>query len=459
MVLHYYKLREQPFGVTPGRGDLYASATHREALASLLYGIDSGLGFVALIGQPGMGKTTLLFEILRRLRDSTRTIFIFQTIVTPTDLLRALLIELGVDDDQMDLIQMQAKLNQILLEHASTGKRLVVIVDEAQNLDDSVLELLRMLSNFETACDKLMQIILSGQTQLREKLATPQLVQMRQRISIFAHLEPLSKKETSAYIDHRLRVAGYFGSAPLFMPVAVDLIARHSGGIPRNINNICFNALSLGCALDRPQIGADIIREVLKDLDLDARGTEAFRLAAEPSPLNPASAKSGITQPADGRFRVWKIAAAACCIAFPATGFLLGDRRIKSDAVQVVALRLASQRLLPQAPQVSDDEASADPKLMEAIQPETPESPSVAIKADPLPAPSPATPSQSTIATAIPRTRLVQVRAGQTLYSICRKRLKDLGPDCLDRIQELNPSLDLDTIQRGQRILLPVPKH
>jgi type II secretory pathway predicted ATPase ExeA len=442
MVLRFYKLREQPFGVTPDPGNLYASATHREALASLLYGIDSGLGFVALIGQPGMGKTTLLFEILRQLRDKARTIFIFQTIVTPIDLLRALLIELEADDTEVSLADMQAKLNQILHEQAQTGKRVVVVIDEAQNLDDSVLELLRMLSNFETARDKLIQIVLSGQMQLGEKLAAPHLVQLRQRISIFARLQPLSPKETFAYIEHRLRVAGYSQSAPLFTSGAIALIAKHSGGIPRNINNICFNALSLGCALERSEIGSDLIREVLKDLDLDT-----VRSAAEPAPTKLSYREAGTTRPVSRRMSAWKVAAAGCCVALPAASFFLGYYCGES-AVQGTAAILQPPRNFSVT--ASAESATNGTGAMNAVR--FTQAPSTSTRESLT-----GVPSLATIAAAVPGTRLIHVHTGPTLYTICRNSLRKLGSDCVDKIQELNPLLlDPDSLQRGQSILLPV---
>ena len=181
MVLEYYNLREQPFGVTPDSRFLYASATHREALSSLLYGLQAGRGFVALIAEPGMGKTTLLFQALNQLKDRARVVFIFQTICTPVDFLRAVLTDLGVHDTRGSLIELQSKLNELVTEQSRSGKPLVLVIDEAQNLDDSVLELVRMLSNFETSREKLIQIVLSGQPQLADKLASPELVQLRQR--------------------------------------------------------------------------------------------------------------------------------------------------------------------------------------------------------------------------------------------------------------------------------------
>lgn len=268
MVAQHFKLREQPFGVTPDPKYLYASASHREALASLLYGLQSGLGFVSLIAKPGMGKTTLLFEVLNRLRDTRTTVFLFQTISTPVDLLRAILIDLGVKDVRESLVDLQTQLNRVLLNQCAARKPVVVVIDEAQNLSDPVLETVRMLSNFETSSQKLMQIVLAGQPQLAEKLMAPELLQLRQRISIFAHLTPLSTTETGAYILHRLQYAGSETGKSIFTPSAIGLIARHSEGIPRNINNLCFNSMSLAFALKRSKINAEIVNEVISDLSV-----------------------------------------------------------------------------------------------------------------------------------------------------------------------------------------------
>jgi general secretion pathway protein A len=184
------------------------------------------------------------------------------------DLLRALLSGLGVREMPGNLVEMQLKLKDLLTEQYRMGKRVVLVIDEAQNLDDSVLELVRMLSNFETARDKLIQIILSGQPQLAENIGSPELLQLRQRVSIFARLKPFTAEETALYIAHRLRTAGCASDMPVFTKDALALIAQCSEGIPRNINNLCFNALSLGCALQQKPIDRYVIREVVADLDL-----------------------------------------------------------------------------------------------------------------------------------------------------------------------------------------------
>src|SRR6516164_261954 len=288
MYLRYYGIREHPFGVTPNPQFLYHSTKHREALATLIYGIEARRGFMALIGKAGMGKTTLLFELLGRLGNTARTVFLFQTQCDSREFFHYLLSDLGIDCKGQDLAGMHEKLNQVLLAEARAGRPLVLIIDEAQNLADSVLETVRLLSDFETPRAKLMQIILAGQPQLAEKLALPSLVQLRQRISLFARLEPLSQEETRAYIDRRLKVAGYTRSG-LFAPEAIEMIAERGKGIPSDINNICFNALSLGFALQKKKIDSAIMHEVFADLNLGTLVEEATEVPRTPVVLQPVS--------------------------------------------------------------------------------------------------------------------------------------------------------------------------
>jgi general secretion pathway protein A len=263
----YFGLREQPFGVTPDPRFLYLSAAHREALASLYYGIEANRGFLGLIAKPGMGKTTILFHLLEKFRSSARTAFVFQTQCTSREFLRFLLAELGYECDGQDFVRMHEEFNRRLLQEARAGNRFIVVIDEAQNLEPSVLETVRLLSDFETPRAKLMHIILAGQPELADKLASPGLSQLRQRVSIVHGLVPLSAAEIKNYIEHRLRIAGYEGE-PLFTPEVYDDIARFTEGIPRNINNFCFNALSLTCALQKKVVDAEAVREVIADLDI-----------------------------------------------------------------------------------------------------------------------------------------------------------------------------------------------
>src|SRR4029077_18936582 len=261
MFLDFYQLGEQPFGVTPDPRFLYLGPGHREALASLAYGIRANRGFDALIAPAGMGKTSLLFRLLEHLGRASRSVLLFQTQCDRREFLGYLMADLGLDSPDGDLVRIHAKLNEFLVRNAEEGKQFVLIVDEAQNLSDEVLETIRLLSDFETPRRKLMQIILAGQPQLGEKLTQPNLVQLRQRISLVSRLKPLLPQEVRHYIDYRLQVATYRGGR-LFTPEALELIAQYSEGIPRNINNICFAALSYGFASRIKTIDANVIREV-----------------------------------------------------------------------------------------------------------------------------------------------------------------------------------------------------
>jgi len=272
MFLDHFGLREQPFGVTPDPRFLYMSPSHLEASASLSYGIQTRQGFMALIAKPGMGKTTLLFHLLENLRNSARTVFLFQTHSGSRQFLRSLMADLGVNDQDDDLGHMQRRLNEVLIGELRAGRRFVVVIDEAQNLGKSVLETVRMLSNFEVPGAKLMQIVLAGQPQLADKLASGNLIQLRQRISIMSRLTQFNAVETAEYVSHRLQVAGYKGDS-LFAPEALAIINTQSEGIPRNINNLCFNALTLGFANGQKNIDAPILYEVLKDLDVELLGS------------------------------------------------------------------------------------------------------------------------------------------------------------------------------------------
>lgn len=273
MFLDFYGFREQPFGVTPDPRFLYLSPAHREALASLYYGIESGRGFLALIAKPGMGKTTLLFHLLEKFRHNARTAFIFQTQCSSREFMRFLMAELGVESHDQDFVRMHEEFNKMLLQEARAGRRFIIVVDEAQNLDANVLETVRLLSDFETPRAKLLQIILAGQPELADKLASRHMAQLRQRVSLLNRLVSLSVDETRKYIDHRLKVAGYTGGPP-FTPDALMAIARFTEGIPRNINNFCFNVLSLACALRQRVADLALVEEVISDLDINQHVTE-----------------------------------------------------------------------------------------------------------------------------------------------------------------------------------------
>lgn len=446
MVLDYYKLQEHPFGVTPDSRYLFLSPTHREALASLLYGIDAGCGFLALIATPGLGKTTLLFHAMNQLREKALTVFLFQTVCTPMDLLRALLTGLGVKDPQGTLIQMQLRLKEVLVEQARKGKRVVVVIDEAQNLDDSVLELVRMLSNFETSREKLIQIILSGQPQLAEKIGSPDLEQLRQRVSIFASLKPFSREDTQLYIDHRLRIAGYSFDAPLFTRDALTLIGEYSDGIPRNINNLCFNSLSLACALQRKPIDSEIVREVIADLNLDRfRKTTAIATRSEekgsqavPAFLSMAGSSS--------KFAGWIPKFALALAVIVALGGVLLATRLWVHRSAVHVEHAAPPPAPPAAPVNAHQPAAPAEAAGQAASAVPPQ-----VVAD-----TSSSSNTSQAAEVVSPESTVSVTPGKTLLGICVDSFGKCNAELMQEIRKLNPGLNNpDHIESGQKIRLP----
>jgi general secretion pathway protein A len=266
-LLDYYKLCSQPFGTTPDPRYLYLSSTHRRALGSLAYGIEAARGFMGLTAAPGLGKTTLLFLLLKRLERYARTAFVFQTPRTPREFLLYLLADLGIDADRQDLTSMRQQVREVVMSEARAGRRLVLVIDEAQNLESPVLETVLQLSDFEAPGAKCLQVLLSGQPQLADKLARPAFARLLHQASILTQLNPLSAEESDRYIDHRLRIAGHSGDV-LFTTDARAMIARCSEGVPREINNICFNALIRGYARKRESIDSSIVKDAVADLEL-----------------------------------------------------------------------------------------------------------------------------------------------------------------------------------------------
>ena len=264
MFVEYFKLAKQPFGSTPDPSFLFQGETHREALASLYCAFYGNRGFTALIAEPGMGKTTLLFEFLDHIR--ARTVFLFNTLCDPSELLSLILRDLGITPSESAADQ-YLQLNTVLIAEARAGRRFVLVIDEAQNLSTRALEAVRLLTNFETTQAKLMQVVLAGQRQLADTLSRPEVTQLKQRISTICKLDPLAPTEVSAYIQHRLVLAGG-AQRDLFTLPAINLIAQASQGIPRTINTLCFNSLCLCRAHNSSQVNEEMVSEVLKDLQL-----------------------------------------------------------------------------------------------------------------------------------------------------------------------------------------------
>jgi general secretion pathway protein A len=262
MYLDFYALKKVPFHLTPDPEFLFLSPSHKTALGSLIYGIEERQGFVALIGEVGVGKTTLLRAYLERVdRRQLKTIYIFHSNVSFRDLLKTVYREFGLEMPSEDLFEAVNHLYQVLIEEYQQGRNVTLIVDEAQNMPLETLEHLRMLSNLETSTQKLVQIVLAGQPELETKLNLHELRQLKQRIAVWATIAPLTATESIEYIQHRLAKA-LITEQPVFTPGALRHIAKYAQGIPRVLNILCTNALISGFGYRAPRITAKIAREV-----------------------------------------------------------------------------------------------------------------------------------------------------------------------------------------------------
>ena len=270
LYLTHFGLRQEPFNVTPDPGFLYLSASHREAFAQLSYGVKARKGFVVLTGEVGTGKTTLIHALLNEINGETQTALLFNTVASPEDLLRYVCEDFGlmeVERDHRGMHDYLTLLNRFLLESYRKGHNVALIIDEAQNLSAEVLESIRLLSNFETSRDKLLQIVLVGQPELAVRLNSAELRQLKQRVALRHHLLPLSLAECQEYIRSRLVTAG--GELTIFSGKALDAIYRYSSGIPRLVNVLCDNSMLTAYALERREVDAAMIQEVAEDLNLN----------------------------------------------------------------------------------------------------------------------------------------------------------------------------------------------
>jgi len=269
MYKSFFGLKENPFNVNPDPRYLFLTKEIEEALTGLMYGIQTRKGFITLTGEVGTGKTTLVNRLLDWLHHRrARTAFLFNSRMNSTQLFDFILAEFEIQCESRSKSQQLLKLNQWLLDRYRAGETVVLILDEAQNLTYPVLEEVRLLTNLETSTDKLLQIVLSGQQELEDKLRLPQLRQLRQRIMLRCKTVPLSKEQTHDYIQERLRIGGAAG-APIFSPKAMDAVHLYSLGIPRVINLLCEHSLVNAFVEQQRPIQPKIVEEVAREFQLD----------------------------------------------------------------------------------------------------------------------------------------------------------------------------------------------
>jgi general secretion pathway protein A len=261
--LAFFGLQQKPFNPTPDPRFLYPSPGHREALAQLLYGVQEHKGFILLTGEIGTGKTTLLRSLLGRLDGNTASAFVFDTTLSFEGILEYMLEDFGVAKPGESHVQRLIALNNFLIERRRAGQNTVLVLDEAQNLDLRALEQIRLLSNFETQTEKLLQILLVGQPELLDTLDRPEIRQLKQRIGLRCRILPLTGEETRDYIRTRLRIAGA-SDLGLFSEAAITRIAECSRGIPRLINTLCDHCLVVGYADQIRRIDRRIVEQVVE---------------------------------------------------------------------------------------------------------------------------------------------------------------------------------------------------
>ena len=273
----FYHLKEAPFGSTPDPRFLYRSQGHREALAYVAYGLFGRKGFLALTGEVGIGKTTVVRAFVHTFQPCLEVAFVLNTNVNFEEMLYLILQDFGIDVEDTSKVRMLSQLNSFLIDRFARHQNPVIVIDEAQNLAPEVLEELRLLSNLETDSQKLVQIVLVGQPELAEMLTQRSLRQLRQRIPGVLHMKNLEPREVDEYIRFRLRTAGMTNGALAFTPDAQSAIFEYSDGIPRLINTLCDRALIRGCLRHEASIGRDIVEASVMELEggVPRRGAEA----------------------------------------------------------------------------------------------------------------------------------------------------------------------------------------
>jgi putative secretion ATPase (PEP-CTERM system associated) len=365
MYERFYHLRERPFALSPDPDYLYPSRVHQEALDYLRYGFESHAGFVMITGEIGSGKTTLLQSALRTLDGQTTVARLVNTLLDPREVLEALMVDLGLDPSGKSKPLMLRDLAQFLVDQRMQGRMVLVVIDEAQNLSAAALEELRMLSNLETEKSKLMQIVMIGQPDLRAKLHSPELEQLRQRITVSYHLNPLDADDTARYINHRLRRAAI--GAPVEVPRDVtDIVHARARGVPRMINVICDAILVFGYAEERHHIDTSLAREALQEL-------EATGVLPPPERAESRAGDIDFAPPA-----------APARVAAPALDAVRSTQAVHAGSAASVPAGLPPQPAVAARPPIVTPREQAPPRMPRADAP--PVQPSVQLPREELPA-------------------------------------------------------------------------
>lgn len=508
MYLEHFGFREKPFNVTPDPRFFYNNPVYQETYAGLLYGIRERKGFISLIGEVGTGKTTLLRKLMAELKEPVHFVYVCYTTLTFEELLSFICADLGLVLSEKSHLQRIQALNDFLLGVSKQGGTGVLLVDEAQNLGDDVLENLRLLSNLETASEKLLQIVLVGQPELERKLAQPKLRQLKQRIAIQGRLGRLKEREVGPFIASRLMAVGYEGNE-LFPPDSIQRIATYSKGTPRLINVICDNALLVAYSLNQLTVRAEVIEEVARDLQLkpDARliraGTaqseggfrhdEEAAITADPSrmrtpawmgttgteslpPPRPQLAETEqtgrrLSRIVGGAVLALALLGGAGAAIFPGhwnLGFSNLATRISEwlgPTSEPVSRQGGEQGVKPFSPTASvdkdavsirEDQDKWQPAVPPMVQSEKKEDkPSLREEPSPVLTKPPSTPA-STDTAGTWRDHPILIESKMTVFDLVRKTYGGYNVLAVDLIREHNPHLkNLEKIMVGEKIWLP----
>ena len=432
---HFYSFSENPFNISPDPKFFFSSESHREALAGLLYGINQRKGFVLLLGEEGIGKTTLIHHLINTLDSNVKTIFFPQSQIAFEQMLKGILLNLEIPLKTEVKGPMLHDLYHYLIRSLEQDENVVIIIDDAHNISLEAIEELRLLSNLETSRSKLLQIVIVGQPELKAKLRSKVVRQINQRIAVSSQISPLTEEESLRYIDHRLKIVGS-GSSEIFTDEALSLICRYAKGIPRAINILCSNALSVGYGLSEKRISASTVRKIRREKDI---------FTGERSPKPSSGMKRNLPR---------KIFYAFLALAIFATVMFFNKDYVK------YLLTAQEFKIVSGPSDIGDKVETSKPTGERHVVPEpAPNTPKPEVtNASPE---APQTPASSATSISQPDTgirvkTIVKVKVGTTLSLLAIKYYNEANTTLIDHILKLNPEItDSNLILVDQKIKIP----
>jgi len=429
MYQNFYNLKKEPFHITPDPEFLFLSPSHKQALGSIIYGVINKKGFVVITGEVGVGKTTILRSYLEKVeKPKVKIIYIFNAALSFKNLLNTIYKELGLDAKTDDVVELLDQLYPILLEEYKQGHTVLLIVDEAQNMSVETLENLRMLSNLETSKDKLLQIVLIGQTEFEKMLNLHELRQLEQRIAVRSTIIPFTKEESIDYIKHRLAMVA-IDDTPVFTKGALKKIVRRAKGIPRNINILCDNALITGFGYKKKPVNTNIVKEVIAD----------FGGKAKPSLLRWVLAPTALILLIAGLFLIYPYKG---LILSRVENFILPNKPLSIPKVENPA-PYQTQELNPIK---EENKASIDKSDISQAGQSTP------VKEETKPLEEKIIPKPSKTSSPVIRT----VKKGDSLFGLTKKIYGYADAKLVEGVQQNNPRIkDINKILIGEEIIFP----